>query len=184
MSIPLTADLLPHENDLLTDTRIEGPVSRRRWLQTGAAILSALTGVGYAGTADAANRVVALGEVESKVRRDERWLQRELKKALKSELARIDLPKASREQYVLSVNLTQLFTKQREGRDPKHGEAESTAVISAVLRKAKGGTLHAILRGKATAVDSHVAAREIELSALHGAVHSALRRVPDAIAAD
>ncbi len=181
MSIPLTVELLPHENKAAGGLEAE-PVSRRRWLQTGAAILSALTGVGYATSAGAATRVVALGEVDSKVRRDERWLQRELKKALKAELARIELPKAP-ERYVLSVNLTQLFTKQREGRDPKRGEAESTAVISAVLRKAKGGTLHAILRGKATAVDSHVPAREIELSALHGAVHSALRRVPDAISA-
>ncbi|MEZ4375710.1 MAG: hypothetical protein R3B07_33175 [Polyangiaceae bacterium] len=182
MSIPLTVELLPRENDLSADSRQEAsPVSRRRWLQTGAAILGALTGVGYTSSASAATRVVALGEVESKVRRDERWLQRELKKALKAELGRMEVPKGAREQYVLSVNLTQLFTKQREGRDPKHGEAESTAVISAVLRKRKGGTLHAILRGKATAVDSHVDAREIELSALQGAVHSALRRVPDAI---
>lgn len=182
MSIPLTAKLLPRENDLLAEDPLDGPpVSRRRWLQTGAAILGALTGVGYAGSASAATRVVALGEVASKVRRDERWLERELKKALKAELARIELPKNARDHFVLSVSLTQLFTKQREGRDPKRGEAESTAVISAVLRKAKGGTLHAILRGKATAVDSHVDAREIELSALHGAVHSALRRVPDAI---
>jgi len=171
--------ILPHENK----SESSGVVSRRRWLATGAALLGALSGVTYAEQAMARNRVVALGEVESKVRRSERWLYRALRRALKQELSRMELPKAP-DQYVLSVSLTQLYTKRLDGDERSNdSEAESTAVISAILRKAKGGALHAILRGKATAVDVRVPTREIELSALQAAVRSALRRVPEAIEA-
>lgn len=180
MSTASLTTTLPHENNIESS----GAVSRRRWLVTGAALLGALTGVTYSEQALARGRVVALGEVDSKVRRSERWLYRALRRALKQELSRMDLPKASQDHYVLSVSLTQLYTKRLDGDErTSDSEAESTAVISAILRKAKGGALHAILKGKATAVDVRVPTREIELSALQAAVRSALRRVPEAIEA-
>ncbi len=151
------------------------PISRRGWIW---AALAGLFGLTLSARAEAAPKVLVLGEVDSKVRRAERWLARELRKSLRAELARLEIPARSEEPYVLSVSLTQLFTK-RVG--DKTAEAESTAVISAVLRKQKGGALHAILRGKATAIDQAVPTREVELSALQGAVRSALRRVPEAI---
>lgn len=50
-----------------------------------------------------------------------------------------------------------------------------------MLRNAKTGAIHAILRGKATAMDGAGPVRELEITALQGAMRSALKKVPEAI---
>ena len=57
---------------------------------------------------------------------------------------------------------------------------DATCEISATLRDAKGGAVFAILEGKARA-KSGGASVAVESSAVHGALHGALARIPEAL---
>ena len=54
------------------------------------------------------------------------------------------------------------------------------AKVSVALRHARGGAIFAILEGGARA-SSNDAAEAVEASAVHGALHGALGRIPDAL---
>jgi hypothetical protein len=103
---------------------------------------------------------------------------RTLKQALNDELSQAALPaKGRRQSFVLDATLLKLTAEKN--RDT----ARATAVVSVVLRRARDSTLHAMLSGRATAEDaaSIEATRE---TALRAAVRSALRGLPQAVAAE
>lgn len=151
-------------------------LSRRTLL---ARIAVALTAMGWAPSVAARTGqkpAVELGKVKVRVARREAELGKTLRRTLEARLARLELPATKRPQrYLLDASLMRLST-QRSGRD-----LETTCVVSATLRKADGGALHAILRGRATAAASSGAVEANEDHALKAAVKSVLRRVPDAV---
>jgi len=57
---------------------------------------------------------------------------------------------------------------------------DATCEVSASLRDAKGGTVFAILEGRARA-KSGGAPGSVESEAVHGALHGALARIPEAL---
>ncbi len=127
-----------------------------------------------AATADGKVNPVFLGEVTTPVDRDD--LPRTFRETVKRELDRVDLSSVStRDRFVLSAALVQMSTEASEGK------SESTAVVSATLRRERGGDLTAIIRGRARATDSPAKSRVAERSAMRAAVRSALERLPEAI---
>ena len=80
-----------------------------------------------------------------------------------------------RERFVLSASLETLDAK-RDGR-----RVTATATVSMVLRREKEQTLHAILRGNATAEESDATLDSAREAALRAAVESAMRRLPEAV---
>ncbi len=129
-----------------------------------------------ASTADGAEKPVALGEVTTRVTPHGERIDGVFRSTLESELDHLELGNVrARDRFILSATLLRMDVASR--RD----ESSATCVVSATLRRARGGDLHAIIRGRAKAVDGPAHARDAELSALKGAVHSALRHVPEAI---
>ena len=57
----------------------------------------------------------------------------------------------------------------------------ATCVVSVALLRDNGATLHAVIRGRATAEESKVHADAARADALRAAVHSAITRVPQAL---
>lgn len=144
------------------------PLARRAVVQTLSVLLLPLT-------ASAETRVVTLGELDVRAASDDREAAlRELRDAVTTELARLDLGK-TRERFVLSASITKLDTQVSRDR------AESVCTVSATLRRARGGALHALLSGRARASDGARAATLARRTALRAAVRGALRRVPEAI---
>lgn len=147
-------------------------VSRRR--------LVALIGViacAWAGTAEAGSSAkVSLGEVNARGASGNASLERLFESSVERELSRLDLSRArSADRFVLSATLLKVGSrKDAEG-------AQARAVVSATLRRARGGQLHAIVRGSARATDASKASRDAERAAVRAAVRSALGRVPEAL---
>jgi hypothetical protein len=109
-----------------------------------------------------------------KIRVERPELKRELEAALRGELDKLDLS-AAKEQFVLGAKLVELQSVAARGR------VEATCVISAELVRKKGGSLRAMFRGRARAVDAAGTRQSAERAALQGAVRSAVRRLPEAI---
>lgn len=127
-----------------------------------------------AAPADGGQRPVSLGEVTA--RAPGRAFVPLFRAAVTRELSQIDFSKAKPgERFVLSAALVRLHAATRSD------GTEATCVVSATLRRARGGGLHAILRGRARALDGARQTRQAEIDAMNAAVHSALRRVPDAL---
>lgn len=124
--------------------------------------------------ANAVAPTVQLGEVTTQVPRKD--LPKAFLETVKSELGRLDLTNVeTKEHYVLSASLVQMSTRSSEG------QAESTAVVSATLRRERGGDLRAMIRGRAQATDDSAKSSAAERSAMRAAVRSALRRLPEAL---
>lgn len=138
-----------------------------RFSTLGMALSFAL--IAPAKTADADSKHLALGEV-GVVAVGAAHLTPALRTALEAEIRELDL-RAAHKDAILSVSLVKLDTEL------DHGSSSSTCVISATLRS-RNGNLFAILEGRARAqgMTGHVPE-----SALRGAVHGALSRVPDAL---
>ena len=152
---------------------MEQVVSRRSML----ARVVALVGVtAWAAPAHGAQRPrIELGEVNVRVRRRERELSETLRTTLQQRLRDLELPPSRQpKHYILHASLVRLRTEK------SGGEMSTTCVVSATLRQAEGGTLHAILRGRATSAGSR--RDHNERIALKAAVRSVLGRVPDAVA--
>lgn len=123
--------------------------------------------------ANAVAPTVQLGEVTMQVPRKDLAAFRE---TVRSELGRVDLTNIeTKEHYVLSASLVQMSTRSSDG------QSESTAVVSATLRREKGGDLRAMIRGRAQATDDSAKSNAAERSAMRAAVRSALRRLPEAL---
>lgn len=120
-------------------------------------------------TADAESRHLSLGEI-AVVAKTPADMKPTLKSALAAEMRGLDL-RAAHKDAVLSVSLVTLDTEQQRG------SASATCVVSATLRT-RDGTIFAILEGRARAQG---ASDHVDESALRGAVHGALSRVPEAL---
>ena len=118
-------------------------------------------------------RPVRLGTVAATVGDAE--VRTRLPQLVKRELAALPLPATSRRTYLLDVSLDELTTTRLGAR------SETTCEVSATLRDATDGALHAILKGHARGGDSAQRATAVRSEVLSGAVRSALRRVPDAV---
>jgi len=120
--------------------------------------------------ADASSRHLALGEV-AVVPTAAAYVAPELRADLDDEIRALDL-RGARKDAILSVSLVRLDTERAKGSDA------ATCVVSATLRSRKGGVLFAVLEGRARAQG---ASGHVSESALRGAVHGALSRVPEAL---
>ncbi len=147
---------------------------RVRWpwrvLSTGT-LLGALLG---AAPASGGAPPVAVGTIAAAVA--EPGVKSRLRALVDAELAALALPASPRQRYLLDVSLDELKTV-REGE-----RVEATCLVSATLRDASDSALHAILKGRARAGDRDVPQHRARTEALSGAVRSALRRVPEAVA--
>ena len=142
----------------------------RRWASSIAIAIAA-----FAAPAMAGEGRVVIGEVSSKVTRAGVNYESFLRSASEEELSTLDLSLVSRKKRVIvSVALVRLDTLAA----PRTTDA--TCEISATLRDAKGGAVFAILQGKARAM-SGGAPGEVESTAVHGALHGALARIPEAL---
>ncbi len=132
------------------------------------AILGVVLGLGVlvpAKAADAESRHLSLGEVA--VPSGATHMTSALRDALQSEMRELDLRGAHKD-AILSVSLVKMETEH----------AETTCVISATLRSRDGGVLFAVLEGRARAQGG---SGHVPESAMRGAVHGALSRVPEAL---
>lgn len=103
-------------------------------------------------------------------------LKPELESAVKRELGRIDLSSVrARDKYVLSASLVKLQTVK------SGDQIETSCVVSATLSRAGSGALHAVLQGRARAIDAPSAHKTAERAALDAAVKGAMRRLPEAL---
>jgi hypothetical protein len=116
--------------------------------------------------ADADSKHLSLGEV-AVVPANASAMTDTLKSALESEMKDLDLRGAHKD-AILSVSLVKLDTDRRS--------SSTECVVSATLRS-RNGVLFAMVEGRARAVGSD----HVSESALRGAVHGALSRVPDAL---
>ncbi len=145
--------------------------SRRRLF---AALFGMAVLAGFGARADAGSSPVALGEV--KVVRADPKLEQAFRGLVERELGEVDLSNVkAQDRFVLSASLTQMATRESSG------QAETVAVVSATLRRARGGSIHAVINGRAQATDRPSKVRSVELSAMRAAVRSALGRLPEAL---
>lgn len=127
-----------------------------------------------AAPADGAQRPVSLGRVTASA--PGKPFEGLFRAAVEREFSRIDFGTAGRhERFVLSAALVRLHAAVRSR------ATLATCTVSATLRSARGGALHAILRASAQAVDGPRRTRQAEIAAMNAAVHGALRRVPEAL---
>ncbi|GEM_PF-3157683 len=116
-------------------------------------------------------KVVSLGEISVPQSGDATMAPR-LTEAVQDELGRLDLSHARR-QAVVSVSVVRLDS------EPRAKGAAFTCVVSATLRNPKTGAVFAIVEGRARAEGESPGS--LESSALRGAVHGAVTRIPDAL---
>jgi hypothetical protein len=138
-----------------------------------ASFVLALAAVG-SGAGAAGEKAITLGEVSSQVPSSGGVDYPALVRAAsEDEIRAIDpkgVPRGKR--IIVSVALVRLDTLV----EPR---ARATCVVSATLRDARRGSVFAILEGQAQAMDGERHA--IETSALLGALHGALARIPEAL---
>ena len=120
--------------------------------------------------ADAESRHLSLGEV-AVLPSGAAALTPELRADLDAEIRALDLRGAHKD-AILSVSLVKLETERARG------SSSAECVVSATLRSRSGGVLFAMLEGRARAQG---ASGHVPESALRGAVHGALSRVPEAL---
>lgn len=116
-------------------------------------------------------KVVSLGEISVPQSVDATMAPR-LTAAVQDELRQLDLSHARR-QAVVSVSVVRLDS------EPRAKGSAFTCVVSATLRNPKTGAVFAIVEGRARAEGE--SPRSLESSALRGAVHGAVTRIPDAL---
>jgi hypothetical protein len=125
--------------------------------------------------ASAAEKKVAIGEVSTNVVRSDVDLSALLRSTIELELAGLDLSGVDRKDAtILSVSLVRMDTVPSA-----HGPS-TTCVVSATLRTKKGGTVFAILEGRAHA-ENGASQQNAEANAMQGAVRGAIVRLPEAL---
>jgi hypothetical protein len=146
---------------------VQGKGSSRRRTALVAVAISFFASAGMAGESP-----VVIGEVSGTTASGE--YKTPLFRAVSETLGQTKLGRP-RERFVLSVSLVTLDAK-------KDGKSVSAiAVVSLVLRREKEQTLHAMLRGSATAQESDSTLDSARETALRAAVESAMRRLPEAV---
>ncbi len=135
----------------------------------GGALALVSTGV------EAGDGPITIGEVFSHVVRSGVDYESLLRQASEEELRALDLSRVPRgKSVIVSVALVRLDTLAETR------ATDATCEVSATLRDAKRGTVFAILEGKARA-KSGGAQGAVESTAVHGALHGALARIPEAL---
>ena len=125
--------------------------------------------------AQASDARVVLGEVSSQVVRTGVDYQAIVRLVPEAELSHLDLrPIPDGRRVIVSVSLVRLDTKAASA------GADATCRVSATLRNAKSGAIFATLEGQARATGGGARAAA-EASAVLGALHGMLARVPDAL---
>ncbi len=115
---------------------------------------------------------VALGEVSTRIVRSDVDLGEVLRKAVEGELATLEVPHGGgRGPVILSASLVRMETE---------GDRLS-CVVSATLRTARGGTMIAIVEGRARIETQAPVSLSLVRQAVEAAVRSALVRVPEAL---
>lgn len=117
-------------------------------------------------SADTNAKRVDLGEVSAAPKADASAVPL-LRQATEQELSTLDLRTAKKD-AVLSISLVRLETEGQR----------VTCVVSATLRTKSGGTIFAILEGRALVSGATDSARS---ASLKGAVHGAVGRIPEAL---
>jgi hypothetical protein len=135
------------------------------------ALAASLATLTSAKPVDAGNKSVSLGEV-AVLPHAALGMTSALKTALESELHDLDL-RATRKDAILSASLVKLDAERGPGI-----VSSATCVISITLRSRNDGVLFAVLEGRARAQGS---SDHVPESAIRGAVHGALVRVPEAL---
>jgi hypothetical protein len=138
------------------------------------ATLLALTAILVPGSAPAVEIPVFLGDVG--VGKAKPAVRAELRSLINAELFATDFAQVkTHERFVLSATLLRLDSVL--GAD----SVRATCVVSVALLRDKGATLHAVIRGRATAEEARDQAEVAQSDALRAAVHSAITRVPQAL---
>jgi hypothetical protein len=123
---------------------------------------------------------VTVAEVESRVDAASLSLQNPtelLKKDVEAEIAALDWSKApARRLYKLSAAIVALESTKIDGK-----MARTSCTVSVSIREAKGGTLLAIMQGRARVEDALTASAGAQRDALTGAVRGAVAGIPEAI---
>jgi hypothetical protein len=114
---------------------------------------------------------VALGEVTTRVVRSDVDLGLVLREAVLLQLATLETPHAEKGPFILSAALVRMET---DG-------AKLTCVVSAMLRTARGGTMLAVVEGKAGLLTDAPLTPGLARQAVEAAAHAAVVRVPDAL---
>lgn len=151
---------------------VRGPALVPRALRRVHIGFFALLGALVAPAGGAAEPPVAVGEVQGSTPSGE--FSAPLRHALTEGVASMTFG-TSRDHFVLSATLVSL-----EAAQVGHG-ARASAAVSLVLRRARQQTLHAVLKGHATAEASDSSVSETRDDALRAAVRSALQRLPEAL---
>ena len=129
----------------------------------------------FAAPASAGENRIVIGEVSSQVARTGVRFEPLLRAASEEELTALDLSKVPRgKRVIVSVSLVRLDTLAEPS------TTDATCEVSATLREARGGTVFAILEGKAR-VKGGGTPGAVETSVVHGALHGALARIPEAL---
>lgn len=116
-------------------------------------------------------KTVSLGDVSVPQSADSAMAPK-LTAAVQDELGQLDLTHVHK-QAVLSVSVVRLES------EPRTKGSAFTCVVSATLRNPKTGAIFAIVEGRARAEGE--TPRSLESSALRGAVHGAVTRIPEAL---
>ncbi len=126
--------------------------------------------------ADARNPAVLLGEIITNVARPRADLKDLFRDEVRGQLAAMDWTRTHEEEsFVLSATLMKLDTRADGQR------ARSTCLVSATLRRQRGGAIHAIAEGKASSEDHNTQANNNELDAMRAAIRVALRGIPNTL---
>jgi hypothetical protein len=135
------------------------------------AFAAALAMLTPAKAADAGSKRLSLGEV-AVLQPAAASMTSALKSVLETEMSGLDL-RGTRKDAILSASLVKLDAEHERGL-----VSSASCVISVTLRSRDGGVLFAVLEGRARAQGS---SDHVPESALRGAVHGALARVPEAL---
>jgi hypothetical protein len=114
---------------------------------------------------------VALGEVSTRVVRPDVDLGEVLRASVAEQLVTFEAPHADRERVILSLALVRM---ESDG-------AWVTCVVSATLRTARGGTILAMLEGRARLESSSPLSPGLARRAVEAAAHATMVRIPDAL---
>jgi hypothetical protein len=145
-----------------------------RTLRTLSAALVVMAGATTAESIVAREKPVVIGEVSSQVATRGVDYKSLLRATSEEELRGLDWSRVPRgKRVVASIALVRMDTFE----EPK--TKDSTCEISATLRDARGGSVFAILEGKARAKTD--GAGTSEMDALRGALHGALARIPEVL---
>ena len=126
-------------------------------------------------SASAHGPTITVGEVSARVAGADARTEQALRMLVSREIDRLRLDRQGQgERYVFSAALVRFDART------SHDGARATCVVSGILRKAASGVIVAMMQGRAATEDDRGALEGAKSRALEGAVHGAVRHVPEA----